>query len=341
MIDFIIENVFSLIADMSVEKIKELRSQYSNQHILFMTAKQFFSTDEFKREFPDVTTVLNKDAILAIPSIELEVLKTVDEIKKSITPVFDSMVITDDSEVKHKIIHAIALQFRSKRNLTINLFEVIEEQRKDTEIILEKIRDVDKKSLYITDSIVKREALKEEAVKSGIGRKMAKLVGYAAQSYIMIVTKKPAQIIGKDTAFHTGYIQGVRKQIEDDLPGIDINFLHSPIISISPAPNGSLIPLRKEVNVLQFLWTFRLELNSQIDDLLKYSNFLPDSFVISMISLGNIVDEDLNSHAIEWGVSEMLVSAKQINPEQYVKGLKAYYRKLGEQICSMAEYVFR
>lgn len=151
MIDFLIENLFSMIADMSVEKIKELRTQYSNQRILYMTAKQFFTADEFKREFRHVTTVLNEDAILAIPSDKLEVSRSIDELKDSIAPIFDSIVLTEDEPLKQRIIGIIAAQYRAKRNLSISLFDVIEEQRKDTEAIIDKISSVDKKALFIAD----------------------------------------------------------------------------------------------------------------------------------------------------------------------------------------------
>lgn len=339
MIDFLIENLFSMIADMSVEKIKELRTQYSNQRILYMTAKQFFTADEFKREFRHVTTVLNEDAILAIPSDKLEVSRSIDELKDSIAPIFDSIVLTEDEPLKQRIIGIIAAQYRAKRNLSISLFDVIEEQRKDTEAIIDKISSVDKKALFIADSIEKREALKIAAFQNGINRKVERLVLFAAQSFIMIVTKKPAQISGSDMDICTSYVNGVRKQMEDGFPDIDATFIHIPIQGIAPNPNGSIKPVTKEYAVLQFLWTFRLQLNSYIDDLLKYYDLLPDAFVISMISLGKLVEEDLNSHAIEQGVAAMLMNAKLVNPEQYVKGLKEYYRKLGEEISSMAEFV--
>ena len=207
MIDFLIENLFSMIAEMSVERIKELRSQYTNQRILFMTAKQFFDADEFKREFQHVMTALNEDAVLAIPSEELEASKSIDEIKESITPVFENMIVTDDVSIKQRIIGIIATQYQSKRNLSISLFDVIEEQRKDTEAIIDKITDVDKKTLFIADSINKREALRTIAFQNGIQRKINRLISYAAQSYIMIVTKKPAQLIGNNTEFCTSYVK--------------------------------------------------------------------------------------------------------------------------------------
>ena len=119
MIDFLVENLFSMITDMSVEKIRELRSQYSNQRILYMTAKQFFAADEFKREFHHVTIALNEDAILAIPSKELEASKSINEIKDSITNVFNSIIVTDDAFVKQRIIGIIAAQYLAKRNLSI------------------------------------------------------------------------------------------------------------------------------------------------------------------------------------------------------------------------------
>ena len=124
--------------------------------------------------------------------------------------------------------------------------------------------------------------------------------------------------------------------MEDDFPAIDAEFLHKPIQSISPDPNGSLVPITKEYTVLQFLWTFRLQINAYIDDLLKYNDLLPDAFVISMISLGSIVDEDIYSHAIEQGVSTLLMNAKQTNPEQLIKERKGYYKKLGEKICEIS-----
>ncbi len=339
MIDILVENLFSMIADMSVEKIQELRSQYSNQRILYMTAKQFFAADDFKREFRHVTIALNEDEFLAIPSKELEASKSINEIKDSITHVFDSIIVTDDAFVKQRIIGIIAAQYLSKRNLSISLFDVIEKQRKDTESIIDKVSDVDKKALFIADSINKREALKNEAFQNGIQRKMSRLVTFAAQSFIMIVTKKPAQVIGNTTDFAASYVNSVRKQIEDDFPEIDADFICKPIQSISPDPNGSLMPIAKENEVLQFLWTFRLQLNTYIDDLLKYNGLLPDAFIISILSLGNLVDEDVYSYAIEQGVSKMIMSAKQTNPEQFVIGLKNYYRRLGENICSMSKLV--
>ena len=339
MIDYLVEKLFSVISDMSVEKIQELRNQYSNQRILYMTAKQFFATDEFKREFRHVTIALNEDAILAIPSKDLVASKLPNEIKDSIEPVFDSIIVTDDASVKQSIIGIIAVQYLSKRNISISLFDIIEEQRKDTEAIIDKISDVDKKTLFIADSINKREALRKEAFRNGIQRKISQLVTFAAQSFIMIVTKKPAQVIGNVTDFSASYINCVRKQIEDDFPDIDADFILKPIQSISPDPKGTLMPITRENEVLQFLWAFRLQLNTYIDDLLKYNDLLPDAFIISMISLANLVDEDLYSHAIEQGVSKMILNAKQTNPEQYVIGLKKYYRKLGENICSMWELI--
>ena len=339
MFDFLIENLFSMIADMSVEKIKELRTQYSNQRILYMTAKQFFTADEFKREFRHVTTVLNEDAILAIPSDKLEASRPIDELIEAIAPIFDSMVITDDETLKQRVIGTIAAQYRSKRDLSISLFDVIEKQRKDTEAIIDKITSVDKKALFIADSIEKREALKMAAFQNGIDRKVDRLVMFAAQSFIMIVTKKPAEISSNDMDICTSYVNDVRKQMEDGFPDIDVDFIHKPILGIAPDPNGTINPVMQEYTVLQFLWRFRLQLNSYIDDLLKYYNLLPDAFVISMISLEKLVDEDVYSHAIEQGAAAMLLNAKQINPDQYVKGLREYYRRLGEKICSMAEFV--
>ena len=59
MIDLIIENLFSVLVDMSVEKIVDLKKQYTNQRILYLTACQYVNTDFFKTEYRDVTAIVD------------------------------------------------------------------------------------------------------------------------------------------------------------------------------------------------------------------------------------------------------------------------------------------
>ena len=51
MIDLILENLFSVVASMSVDRIIELKKQYNNQQILYMTTEQFIKTDGFRTEY--------------------------------------------------------------------------------------------------------------------------------------------------------------------------------------------------------------------------------------------------------------------------------------------------
>ena len=66
---------------------------------------------------------------------------------------------------------------------------------------------------------------------------------------------------------------------------------------------------------------------------------LPDSFIISMISLDNIVDSDIYSHAIEMGVAKMILNAIPTDPDGSVKSVKAYYKRLGEHILTMDAFL--
>ena len=229
MIEFILENLFSMIADFSVEKIIELKNQYTNQHILSMTADQYVNTDYFKTEYRNVIAVIDKDKILAIDSKNIEPSSSVAQLVINLAPVFEDMLITDDASLRKDIITAIATQYISKRKLAISLFDILETQKKDTDAILEKIDSVDTKTLMIADSLQKREALRDRAIQSGIGRKMSQLVHCAAQYFISIVTKKPPQTVGDSTTELTQYMNSIRKCIDEDFPDIDVGFLKKPV----------------------------------------------------------------------------------------------------------------
>lgn len=338
MIDLIIENLFSVLVDMSVEKIVDLKKQYTNQRILYLTACQYVNTDFFKTEYRDVTAIVDKDKVLSIASEDIEPSKTIEEVKENIRPVFDGMLITDNYSLKDCIITAIATQYRSKRNLAISLFDILEAQKKDTDAILEKIENVDTKTLLIADSVMKREALKKQAIKSGIGRKMEQLIYYAAQNYISIITKRPAQSQGVANTELQQYMDFIRDQIEADFPEIGADFLDKPISIIMPDPNGSIMPLQKDVEVLQYLNLFSRHIQGYIDELLKYTTLLPDGFIIAMIDLGNVIDSNIYSRAIERGIAQMLKNAIPTDVSAHVKGFKIYYRELGLKILSMERY---
>lgn len=338
MIEFLLENLFSMVADLSIEKIADLRKQYTNQKILYLTAEQYVNAEYFRSEYRDVIPVLEKDRILAIDSRDIEPSKSIQELCDNIKPVFDSMLITDKDTLKQDIITAIATQYRSKRELAISLFDILEQQKKDTDAILEKISTVDNQTLLITDSIQKREALKERAIRSGIGRKMEQLIYYAAQSFISIVTKKPAQSVGDAGTELEQILDCIRKQLEDDFPEIGIDFLLKPVSIIMPNPDGSIIPLQKEIETLQFLNLLSRQIQEHIDELLKYTALLPDDFIIKMIELGNVIDSNLYSHAIERGIAPMLRNAIPTDKKAYVDGFKKYYRELGMKILSMEHY---
>ena len=214
----------------------------------------------------------------------------------------------------------------------------IEQQKKDTDAILQKISNVDTKTLLITDSLQRREALKERAIRSGIGRKMEQLIHYASQSFISIVTKKPAQSAGDAGTELEQYMNCIRKQLEDDFPEIGIDFLQKPVSIIMPNPDGSIIPLQKEIETLQFLNLFSRQTQGYIDELLKYTTLLPDDFIIKMIEVGNVIDSNLYSHAIERGIAPMLRNAIPTDKKAHVDSFKKYYRELGVKILSMEHY---
>ena len=75
-----------------------------------------------------------------------------------------------------------------------------------------------------------------------------------------------------------------------------------------------------------------------IDELLKYTTLLPDGFIIAMIDLGNVIDSNIYSRAIERGIAQMLKNAIPTDVSAHVKGFKIYYRELGLKILSMERY---
>lgn len=339
MVEWLIENLFSFICSMSMEKIEELKKQYTNQHILYITAKQFVNTDGFKKEFPDVIPVINKDRILAISEEDIKPLKSVDELRSKLELVFDDMLITDNTSIKQSIIATIAAQYKAKQGLVVSLLDIIESQQEQTEEILSRIDDVDRKTLIIADSVQRKEALKEQAIKSGVGRKMEHLIQISCEGFISIVTKNPPTSTGLPTSLLKQYMDTIKKQIKDGFPCIGGNFYKKPISVIRPDPNGSLVPVNQEIETLHYLWQFRKQVRGYVDELLKYSSVLPDAFIISMISLENIVDSDINSYAIEWGVAKMFLNAIPTDPDGQVKSVKAYYKRLGEHILTMEEFL--
>ena len=131
----------------------------------------------------------------------------------------------------------------------------------------------------------------------------------------------------------------IKKQIEDGFPCIGGDFYKNPISVIRPDPNGSLVPVKQEIETLHYLWQFRNKVRGYVDELLKYSSVLPDSFIISMISLENIVDSDIYSYAIEWGVAKMILNAIPTDPDGSVESVKAYYKRLGEHILTMEDFL--
>ena len=337
MIEFLLENLFSIVADMSVEKIRQLRDQYTNQNILYMTICQYVNTDWFRTEHSDVTAALRKDKVLAIGSDDISPAKTVDEIADSIREVLGEMLVTDETSAKQNIITAIAAQYRSKSGLAIGLFDILEKQSRDTEEIIGRIEGVDKKTLLIADSVLKREALRERAIKSGIGMKMGQFINNTAQNYISIVTKEPPQTSNPSGDFNQ-YMGSVRKLIKSDFPNITADFFKKPVQIMMLDPNGSLMPVFKDVETLQFLDLFSRQVHAHIDELLKYTNLLPDEFILEMIELGHLIDSDMTTQAAKMGAAQLLRKSAWANAEESVKGLKSYYRRLGEKILAMETY---
>lgn len=58
--EFILNEAFSYMASLGVEKINEIEKQYNNQRILLMTISQFAESDFFKNEYKNVTYKENK-----------------------------------------------------------------------------------------------------------------------------------------------------------------------------------------------------------------------------------------------------------------------------------------
>ena len=334
MIEFILENLYSIIANYPLDRLKELYNQYNNQRILLLTTEQFVKAPQFKKEFCDIDININKLDILSVDNEAIEPSKTVDEIFEALNPVLDSMIITDDVHTKEVIIRSIASQYLTKRQLTISLFDLLESQRRNTDDILRRLDEVDRKALLITDSIEQKNALRLKAIRNGIGWKMELMVKNLTSGLIHIVTQKGPQFTREEEEKYGKYLfrELLSREVENKFPGIEYDFAHQKVEVMIPNPNGGICPIYEQYGVFEYMNFVKIQAHSNMDDIMKYSTLIPDDFLVSLIALLHALDKSLLFSAIQMGADKMLMFSKLTDPEGTIESFKQEFKMISQQI---------
>lgn len=340
MFEFFINELFSFMTSLGVEKINELEKQYNNQKMLLLTTSQFAESDFFKNEYQNVKYIENKGEILSISPELISPVLGLDEIVDNISPVLEVLFICSDRVEQKRLFNNVVSQYLAKSKLTVTLLELSKQQRQDTEYISNKIDALKSEITIVSESVKKQDALKRRVIDSGLGSKINSFIYQAANFYILIVTKKsPTYNLGteKEIIFH--YMNTIQHLIDMDLPEIDEKFYVKPIETFTIDTKEAFETHSIKLDVYKTLFLYRKKLLEIEDDLLKYKNLIPEDFFIAMMELINFIDNDPTFTLHASGISELIKNSKPANGFDRVRAIKDEYKQLGNLILALRPYI--
>lgn len=341
MLDQLINGVYSFIASRGIDKINELEKQYNNQRILLMTISQLADGDYFRNEFKNVIYIENEEIILSISPELISPILGLSDLVENLHPMLEQIFICSDSIEQKHLFKSVVLQYISKSKLTVSLLELSKQQRLDTENIIENVHDLKQELNVISKSLEIHNIKKARALKSGLGRKINSFIYEAANFYILITTKKaPEYNLGTEKEIIVHYMNTIQHLIEIDFPEIDEKFYTKPIETFTVDKEELFKTHSIKLDVYKTLFLYKKKLLQMEDDLLKYSNIIPEDFFIAMMELIGFMDQNPNFMLYGSGMSEQLKNLKPANGFDMARTTKDEYKHLGNLILALKPYIF-
>lgn len=339
MFENLLNEAFSYMVSLGVEKITEIEKQYNNQNLLLLTICQFTESVFFKNEYKNVEYMKNEDAILSIVPESISPILGLDEIVDNISPVLETVFICFDCVEQERLFNIIVSQYLAKRNLTVTLLELSKQQRQDTEYISNKIDALKSDITIVSESVSNQETMKRRMIDSGLGSKINSFILKAAKGYIHIATKKMPQYKGDatDKNIISQYMDMIEKLIDSDFPDIDDEFYKKPMPLLRTDISGFK---NVELDVYEVLSIYKSELSQVQDDLLKYSNYISNDFLLIMTKLMGVIDNDVNFVMHSLGIGQLIKYSKPANGFDMARTTKDEYKQLGNFILALKPYIF-
>lgn len=341
MFDTLLKDAFSFLASNSLEELKALKAQYNNQHILYLTIKQFSESNLFRTEYRNIAFNNLKDDIMSISSCLITPTLDLQTITENISPILAKCFVTDDENAKTHIAKSISMQYITKSNLAVSLLDLAHQQREDTEKILSSISDLKPELSLIAKTVISQNAKKELALQKGINRKINSFIHSAVHNFILVTTKaSPVArgMVDKKGELHQ-YMDTIQDLIDTQFPDIDGEYYTKPIHTFTIDKEDPFIPKQLEIDVFKMLSVYKKELYVKVDELLKYTQVLPDDFFLSMIELMDYMDANINYSMYDHGFSDLFKQAKPAENFNMVQFIKNEYTKLGQLILNFKKYI--
>lgn len=316
MIEFLADKMYELITTKGIEVIEQLKSQYNNQVILYGIIKRFAEGDYFKQEYSNSLTYIDqKDIILSISDDKLLPTLGVEKISQNIHNIILHMFVGDDVCV-NKIEKIIATEYLSKRELTVKLIDLVTEEKKHTNKILDEIGEV-KHAVEKINSINEYKKYREQQVlKCGLGRKIDLFIGEAAKYYLYWVNKGNVKSKGNEIPVTIQYFNQIEELVKSNFISITKDFYKQPVkIQIIDR-----VPFEiREVKAIDYMIYVHRIMENKSQELLRMSEYLPDEFIFNMIEYLDLFERNPMYDVSSRRFAEMFINATPSNEADFKK----------------------
>ena len=272
MIEDIADKMYEFITSKGAECIQNLKEQYNNQIILYGIIKRFGEGDYFNQEYRSMLYVDHKDIILQIPEDKLLPTLTSKEICENIHEVIGLSFIGDNNLIDN-ITEIITAEYLSKRGLTMKLIDLAVSEKKATDKIIkgmDGIRNTVERINIVNES---KKYRKEQILKYGLGRKIDSFISTVVRDYLLWVKNGKLTFYGNNIPEVKQFFQQIDELIKNGFPDVTEDFYKIPI---------------KEENALDYIINIRSDIERRADELIKFSDLLPDEFFYTMMELLDI-----------------------------------------------------
>lgn len=341
--EVLLEQMFSFIASKGIDQLETLRTQLTNQNILYLTITQFAKSELFRTEYKDTIYIDNKDDILAIAHDSIAPTLSISEIVENLTPLLEKCFITDDKTVSQRLFESIAMQYLAKNNLAVSMLDIAKQQRESTDAIVNSVSGLQSELENISAAVAAFNTKKERALNSGLGLKINSFIFTATQHFVLIATKNSPVLSGSDKTPRDSILElmkTIRDLVLEDFPVVDERYFITPIKTFTPDPHVAFQTNDLHIDVLKMLYIYKTELNNKVDELLKYSNLLPDNFLIAMMDVMRVLESSPLLMVYTSGMAEIFKVAVSSEDGGVAKSVKGFYIQLADKILELEKYVY-